>query len=1104
MNSDNNNNSERDNVAGQRNNTVQNADPAVERALDYILNVIFGGVARGNDSVNNNERQGSNESPQVGSINSIDQPPLSSSTQSLSEPFSSTQTTQMDVDDTPLQDNQPITTSNNNNETPASLDRANDSDNDNVEMMFQADIPDLEAEFEPAHELAENPQRDYVRTGSRRARVDDDDDDNDENLFLPTSALETPMESSHGTPNSVPSRVGTPSVTRNHPDRLIRPLPRSGSPAIRQMQEARSDNLTDNSSAEGASVSGEQDPSADPRIFFRQLFGEVFLNGQRVNESQDNGSNNVGDPTNDERSSSDSINRNAGETNEEGDGELRFHVFEHRDNEGGLSIGIIDLPEDEPLPVNVTPQRQPPAQTQDRPRDTSEDNASTDSNSSIRAQASTNGDQENSGTEESLPPFFHMMRHFLDGPLGGALAQLNAEAHQEDPVRARKLVSALDVVTEGLIKRMERVGGAPGVHEDASKEGEELMCAVCWDSLLNSESTFQPVKNSDSQTNSNEESLGENSNDSSTLSNALSNSSPENRTPSVQDAEEPPSMAGDSGNRGGALGNKTVKEDEGPTLPKVVSLPCAHIFHSSCLLPWFSRPGQTTCPVCRFNIDPENLTYKPPRNMRPSNLNPLFRGGPIINLASFNQNAPSNDTPGNAQQNSTSDVPPERGHQQTGNSASLGAQQGVTRDSNDSTDGGQRQTNENLPNTGQQQQQGRPHVHAFQFGFLPNPSMTQRSGDVEVNLDVVVGLGPFHPVDIINAHRPPEMAQQQASSTTPIQNTESRNEAQNPTQGGPLPPWHGFSQMTRQERQERVLNMPFPGASAEGNGQQTFGDFLRMMQGMNPSRPSTTPNSNSQEQQAVRQTQEDIPPTDTNTTQGPESVSGSDNTNRDQGRREPARHQHGHPIGGTHRQFVDGRMVVDVFTQVFPNRPPTGGGNNNMGPGNFPPGPGFGIPFPNFGIGPGPGGPLRFPQGPRRAGPFPPPPRKQWSLPKPPGPTLRERIERREREAGLRCDSISCGLCPTDDDPIPTVVDGALTLIDIHRDGDNESESVCKHRFHPSCLVDAGRVAGWGAHAGDNDPCEDVEVSCPVCRAVGHIRRSEWDNGVRLSESALV
>ena len=600
MNSDNNNNSERDNVAGQRNNTVQNADPAVERALDYILNVIFGGVARGNDSVNNNERQGSNESPQVGSVNSIDQPPLSSSTQSLSEPFSSTQTNQMDVDgeslgsitasassslpnssslssDTPLQDNQPITTSNNNNETPASLDRANDSDNDSmpglhgtsdseddneddaddVEMMFQADIPDLEAEIELAHELAElpvlesdtplpdtnempppeptrNPQRDYVRTGSRRARVDDDDDDNDENLFLSTSAMETPTESSHGTPNSVPSRVGTPSVTRNYPDRLIRPLPRSGSPAIRQTQEARSDNLTDNSSAEGASVSGERDPSADPRIFFRQLFGEVFLNGQRVNESQDNGSNNGGDPTNDERSSSDSINRNAGETNEEGDGELRFHVFEHRGNEGGLSIGIIDLPEDGPLPVNVTPQRQPPAQTQDRPRDTSEDNASTDSNSSIRAQASTNGDQENSGTEESLPPFFHMMRHFLDGPLGGALAQLNAEAHQEDPVRARKLVSALDVVTEGLIKRMERVGGAPGVHEDASKEGEELMCAVCWDSLLNSESTFQSVKNSDSQTNSNEESLGENSNDSSTLSNALNNSSPENHTPSVQ------------------------------------------------------------------------------------------------------------------------------------------------------------------------------------------------------------------------------------------------------------------------------------------------------------------------------------------------------------------------------------------------------------------------------------------------------------------------------------------------------------------------------------------------------------------------------------------
>jgi len=50
-------------------------------------------------------------------------------------------------------------------------------------------------------------------------------------------------------------------------------------------------------------------------------------------------------------------------------------------------------------------------------------------------------------------------------------------------------------------------------------------------------------------------------------------------------------------------------------LPAVVAFPCLHIFHSDCLLPWLSR--KTTCPTCRFDVDPDSLTLKGGCTQRP-------------------------------------------------------------------------------------------------------------------------------------------------------------------------------------------------------------------------------------------------------------------------------------------------------------------------------------------------------------------------------------------------------------------------------------------------------------------------------------------------------
>ena len=125
--------------------------------------------------------------------------------------------------------------------------------------------------------------------------------------------------------------------------------------------------------------------------------------------------------------------------------------------------------------------------------------------------------------------------------------------------------------------------------------------------------------------------------------------------------------------------------------------------------------------------------------------------------------------------------------------------------------------------------------------------------------------------------------------------------------------------------------------------------------------------------------------------------------------------------------------------------------------------------------------------------------KKAWTLPPAPGPTLRQRIERRERDAGLRCYDISCGVGPSDEDPV--VSDEAVTsglrqlMIMSKNHGVDGMPGVCMHTFHPGCLVSAERVALGGA---DVNVIEggDVEVSCPVCRSAGCVTKQEWEEGI--------
>lgn len=146
-------------------------------------------------------------------------------------------------------------------------------------------------------------------------------------------------------------------------------------------------------------------------------------------------------------------------------------------------------------------------------------------------------------------------------------AQFTNEPEVPDPERAKRLVDALEEVPIGLVRRLERVGDVGG--GDDSGAGGDSACAICWDTLLDSEGVGFGVETKEDVS-------------------PLEVEPPKSRTSSP--VASPPEQ------------------------PKIVSLPCAHVFHASCLIPWFSRPRHTTCPTCRFDVDPENLTYirRPP------------------------------------------------------------------------------------------------------------------------------------------------------------------------------------------------------------------------------------------------------------------------------------------------------------------------------------------------------------------------------------------------------------------------------------------------------------------------------------------------------------
>ena len=565
---------------------------------------------------------------------------------------------------------------------------------------------------------------------------------------------------------------------------------------------------------------------------------------------------------------------------------------------------------------------------------------------------------------------------------------------REDPERAKKLVAGLEVVPLGLVKRLERVGDAPGGHVgDPNSEGSSTGCAICWDTLLDAESdSFGGQQFSGGE---------------------VPQSEMQSETHAENDAMDVDASASHS-----EPGTSAPPSSEPVT---IISLPCAHVFHASCLLPWFTRAKQATCPTCRFNIDPENLTYSLPRR-------------------AFNRAPPAQ--PDNAVPNAVP-VDPQAAPQvplEAGTHAVDAAAPQV-----DPT----RATTDAHPAAG-----AVPSGRAF-------PLPTGQAGVPPAGL----GFNPFVNIPGIPVFSFPAIQ-------IPLRPTagQAPGDGNQGTLSPPTPP------------RSRIVSLPIStNENLFSTGMDVMTIGFDMFVGVPPPQEERggDPRDNAEGGDAADNGEAGAGAAGGNGAANPNGLA-QDLHSLIEGLLRTTRNIIPQVINPQGPAPADAPPAADGQPQPQVRPVPEGAGRPVPPPGG---GPRF-VPFP-----PNMFRPTR-PMPPRRE-------RKTWTVPPAPGPSLRQRVEQREREKGLRCSDTSCGVGPSDEDPYPEALASLTKQVYIHplgnSDDSNNDGHVCAHAFHPECLVSAERVAGWGGQ----DKTEPlVEVSCPVCRAVGCVTRDEWELGV--------
>ncbi|KZT58192.1 hypothetical protein CALCODRAFT_257732 [Calocera cornea HHB12733] len=159
------------------------------------------------------------------------------------------------------------------------------------------------------------------------------------------------------------------------------------------------------------------------------------------------------------------------------------------------------------------------------------------------------------------PDFFLPFLPFFP-PFFGPPPQMQEK--EPDYARSSLLMRALEVVDEELVGRMERV------------QAEDARCAVCFERLGDAPGTDEEPASQQQQ---------------------HQGQSGEQQQQQQQHRHQ-----------------EEVRRNRIPPLPfpssTALALPCHHAFHAACLFPWLAQ--HTTCPTCRFDLDPSSLTLSQP------------------------------------------------------------------------------------------------------------------------------------------------------------------------------------------------------------------------------------------------------------------------------------------------------------------------------------------------------------------------------------------------------------------------------------------------------------------------------------------------------------